>query len=91
MEQLTAFFLSLLELMEKELALFKLMTARTFKGLGWFAMGVFLLGTGFLLLAWTCFTAVSSLLGPAGAGLLTSVLILAGGGTFLWIGKKNLK
>jgi len=91
MEQITAFFLSLLDILEKELALFKLTSARAFKGLGWFAMGVFLLGIGLLFLAWTCFTAVSALLGPVGAGLLTSVLILAGGGTFLWIGKKNLK
>ena len=91
MEQITAYVLSLLEIAEKELKLFKLMASRTLLSMGWFAMGVFLLGVGLIFLAWTCFTAVSALVGPVWAGLAASVLLLLGGGVFLWLGKKNLK
>ena len=91
MEQITAYILSILEIAEKELKLFKIMAAKTVLSMGWFGMGVFLLGAGLIFLAWTCFTAISLLIGPAWAGLAASVLLLLGGGLFLWIGKKNLK
>jgi hypothetical protein len=91
MEQITAYILNLLEIIEKELKLLKHMTAKTLFSIGWFGMGVFLLGVGLIFLAWTCFTAVAMLVGPAWAGLAASVLLLLGGGVFLWIGKKNLK
>lgn len=91
MDQITAYLLALLETAEKELGLFKLAIARTFMGLGWFAVGVTLLGAGFLLLSWTCFTALASVIGSVGAGLVVSLIILIGGGAFLWIGQKNLK
>jgi len=91
MEQITAYFLSLLEIIEKELKLFRLLAAKTFVGLCLFAMGVFLIGAGFILLAWSCFTAISMLIGPALAGLSTSALILLGGGAMLWIARNNLK
>ena len=91
MEQFTAYFLSLLEVLEKEIALFKQSTARAFGGLCFLAVGVFLLGAGFLLLAWTCFTALSLAIGAVWAGLAVTVLLVLGGGLFLWISKKNLK
>ncbi|MCL1849691.1 MAG: hypothetical protein FWF83_08530 [Clostridiales bacterium] len=91
MEQLTAYVLSMIELIEKELQLFKILSVKTFKGLGLFAVGVFLAGAGILMLAWTCFHAVIALVGPVTAGLATSVLILTGGGALLWMSKKCLK
>ena len=91
MEQITAYILSLLEIIENELKLLKHMTAKTFLSLGLFGMGVFLLGVGLMALAWTCFTAVAMLIGPAWAGLSAAVLLFIGGGVFLWTGKKNLK
>ena len=91
MEQITAYFLSILEIMEKELALFKLTAARAIKGLGWFSMGILLLIIGVLFLAWTCFTLVSQLIGPVAAGFSASALILAGGVVSLWMSRKNLK
>ena len=90
MEPITAYFLNLLEVVEKELALFKAAAAKTVFGLGAFIAGLFLLGVGFLLFVWTCFTALSLLFGPVWAGLAASVLILLVGGIFLWISKKNL-
>lgn len=91
MEQITAYLLNALEIIEKELALLKRLAAKTFIGLGWFATGVFVLAIGFLLLVWTCFTAVSILFGPVAAGLLASALLLLGGGIFLWLSRKSLK
>ena len=91
MEQLTAYFLSLLEVLETEATLFKRSAARAFGAMCFLAMGVTLLGVGFLLLAWTCFTVVSHAVGAIWAGLSASALILCGGGVFLWISKKNLK
>ncbi|MCL2165891.1 MAG: hypothetical protein FWH49_01165 [Clostridiales bacterium] len=90
-EKITAYFLTILEIAEKELALLKLHTAKTVKGLGWFLMALILLVAGLLLLAWTCFTAVSLLIGPVAAGLTASVVAIAGGVVFLWISRKNLK
>ena len=91
MEQLTEYLLALLDVLEKEAKLLKKTAAKAFMGLCFLAMGVFLLGMGFLLFAWTCFTAVSMALGAVGAGLLVSVLILLGGGIVLWLSKKYLK
>ena len=91
MEQITAYFLSLLEIAENELKLLKHMAAKTLLSISCFGMGVFLLGAGLIFLAWTCFTAVSLLIGPTWAGLAASGLLLLGGGVFLWTGKKNLK
>ena len=91
MEQITAYLLNILELLEKELQLFKRLSIKTFRGMGWFAMGVLLSGVGLMVLAWTCFHAIISLLGPVVAGLVASILILSGGGVFLWISKQNLK
>ena len=91
MEEITAYFLSLLEIIEKEGKLLKLIAVRTGKGLSWFAVGVLLLGIGILLLAWSLFTAVSLMIGSVAARLAASVLILAGGGIFLWLGKTNFK
>ena len=91
MEPITAYFLSLLEIIEKELKLFRAITVKTMTGLGWFIMGTFLAGMGFFLLVRACFTALSMLLGPALAGLLAAALSLSGGGIFLWIGKRSLK
>ena len=91
MEQITAYLLNILELLEKELQLFKRLSIKTFQGLGLFGMGVFLTGIGLLVLAWTCFQAIIALLGPVAAGLGASILILGGGGAFLWSGKRNLK
>ncbi|MCL2120682.1 MAG: hypothetical protein FWH28_00345 [Clostridiales bacterium] len=90
-EKITAYFLTVLEIVEKELALFKLNAAKTIMGLGWFLMALLLLAAGLLLLAWTCFTAVSLLIGPVVAGLTASILVIAGGVVFLWISRKNLK
>ena len=91
MEQLTAYFLTLLEVLEKEAALFKKSTGKAFGGLCFLAMGVFLLGVGFLVFAWTCFTALAFVIGAVWAGLVVSALILVGGGFFLWISKTNLR
>jgi len=89
MEQLTAYFLSLLDVIEKELGLFGKSVSRAVLGLCLIATGAFLIGAGLLMLAWTCFTAVRGLIGPVWAGLLTAMLIFAGGGVCLWTGKKN--
>lgn len=91
MEQITAYILSLLEIAEKELKLLKHISVKTVFGIGWLSMGVLLLGISLIVLAWTCFTALSLLIGPAWAGLAAASLLLLGGGLFLWIGKKNLK
>ena len=91
MEQLTEYFLTALEILEKEIKLFKLTAARTLLSLCCFVMAIFLIGVGIMLLAWTSFTAVSLLVGPVVAGLSAAVLVLAGGGVMLWIGKKSLK
>ena len=91
MEQITAYFLCALEIMEKELALCRLNVAKTWKGLVWFLAGVCLLGAGILFLARVLYAEISLLIGPLVAGLITAVLILTGGGIFLWLGKKNLK
>ncbi len=91
MEALTQYFLNLLEIMETELKLFKLSAAKVFKGIGWFGAGIMLLLIGFLVLAWTVFTAVSVLLGKVAAGLIAACLILLAGGVFLWQGSKSMK
>lgn len=91
MAEITAYFLNLLEILEKEWQLLRLTAAKTVKGLGWFGIGILLLTIGLLLLAWTCFTALAQIIGPVGAGLATSLLILAVGGIFLWMGSKSLK
>ena len=91
MEQITAYFLTILEIIEKEIRLFKLTAAKTLISLSCFAVAIFLVGAGILLLAWTCFTAISTLIGPVTAGLVSALLILAGGGIMLWIGKRNLR
>ena len=90
MEQITAYILSLLEVIEKELTLLKLLTVRTFKGLSCIAVSLFLFGAGFLLLTWTCFQAISALLGVVAAGFIASLMLIGGGGLFLWISKRNL-
>jgi len=89
MEQITAYFLSLIEVIEKELSLFGKNASRAALALCMIATGAFLVGMGLLMLAWTCFTALKALLGPAWAGLVATVLIFAGGGVCFWIGKKN--
>ena len=91
MEPITAYFLSLLEIIEKELKLFRAVTIKSLTGFGWVFLGTFLVGMGFVLLVRACFTAISMLLGPALAGLVAAVLSLSGGGVFLWIGKRSLK
>jgi uncharacterized membrane protein YqjE len=91
MEQLTEYILGFLEVAEKELKLFKALTTRTLKGLGWFFMGVSLLGIGLLVVAWTCYRAISDTVGAVPAGAASAVLILVGGGVFLWMSKKSLK
>jgi len=91
MEQITAYFLSLLEIIEKECKLFQLMAAKTFLSLCLYAMGVFLLGVGVLGLAWAFYSEIAALRGPVLAALSASALILLGGGAFLWIAKKKLK
>jgi len=89
MEQITAYFLSFLEVMEKELSLFGKSVSRTVLGLCMIATGAFLVGMGILTLAWTCFTAVKAFAGPVGAGLVATAFIFACGGACFWIGKKN--
>ena len=91
MERITAYFLSLLEVIEKELGLLKKTAARTMLGLCLIAMGVFLLGVGLLALIWTCFMVMTELIGVVGAGLLSSVMILLIGGVFLWASTRSLK
>ena len=91
MERITAYFLSLLEVIEKELLLLKRLAAKTVLGLCLIAMGVFLLGVGLMALIWTCFMAMSGLIGPVGAGLLSSVMVLLAGGVFLWASQRSLK
>jgi len=91
MEELTKLFLNFLEIMEAELKLFRLNTAKTLKGIGWVGMGIFLLGIGFLFFAWTIFQGLTILIGKVGAGLLTSLFILMVGGIFIWRGGKTLK
>ena len=91
MEPITAYILNLLEIIEKELKLLRIAATKTLASLGCIVIGLFLMWAGLLLLAWTFFTALSSLLGPVLAGLSTSVLILLGGGVFLWISRKNLR
>ena len=91
MEQITEYFLSLLETVEKEGRLLKLAVSKTFLAIGFFAAGVMLLAVGLLVLAWTCFTALSGLIGPIGAGFAATAMLLAGGGILLWSGKKSLK
>ncbi len=91
MAEITAYFLNLLEILEKEWQLLRLTASKTIKGLGWFGIGILMLAIGLLLLAWTCFTALAQAIGPVGAGLATSLLILAAGGAFLWMGSKSLK
>lgn len=91
MEEITRYILNMLEIMEAELKLIRIGMAKTAKGISWFGMGVFLLGMGLILLAWTIFTGLTLLIGKVGAGLVTSVLILLLGGAFLWKGSKTLK
>ncbi|HCP15664.1 MAG TPA: hypothetical protein DIT32_07945 [Peptococcaceae bacterium] len=91
MEEITKYILNMLEIMETELKLIRLGMAKTAKGISWFGMGVFLLGMGLILLAWTAFTGLSMLIGKVGAGFATSLLILLLGGVFLWQGSKTLK
>jgi len=91
MERITAYFLSFLEVMEKELALLKRLAAGTVLGLCLISVGVSLLGIGFVVLVWTCYMAMSALIGPIGAGLISSMMILFGGGVFLWASKRSLK
>lgn len=91
MDELTKYFLNLLEVAETELKLARLNLGKVFKGISWFGMGVFLLGIGAIVLGWTLFQALTMLLGPVLAGLLTAVFILLMGGVFLWQGKNNMK
>ena len=91
MDQLTAYLLNLLEVVEKELQLFRLIAGKTFMGISLFAAGALLLGVGLLLLGWTLFTALCILAGPVWAGLASAAFILAGGGVLLWSGAKALK
>jgi len=91
MDDLTAYFLSLLEVIEKEAKLFRLMAAKTIMGISMFVAGTTLVVIGILVFAYTCFTILTILIGKVGAGLLTSGLILLGGGVFLWKGTKSFK
>jgi hypothetical protein len=91
MEEITKYFLNVLEILEAELKLFKLNTAKVFKAVSFFGMGVFLLGMGVLFLAWTLFKWLVLIFGPVPAGLITSLFILLLGGMFIWQGKKSLK
>ena len=88
MEELTAYFLKLLEVLEKEFAFLKQSLGKAAGGLGMVTVGFLLVAIGLLLLAWTCFTALSQWIGRVPAGLITSLLILGGGALLLQRGGK---
>ena len=91
MEEFTTYFLKLLEIIEKELNLLKIMASRTVLALCAFGAGVLLIGATILILAWVCFTALSILLGPVLAGLSAAGVSLLGGGILLWTGSRLIK
>ena len=91
MEEITAYILNLLAIIEKELRLLRIMMGRTVLSLFAIGVGVLLVGVAIGILAWTCFTALASVYGPVVAGLVAMALTLLGGGALLWIGTKNLR
>ena len=91
MEQITAYFLTALEVLEKEFKLLKQNAAKAYTGLCCIAVAIFLVGAAILILAWACYTAFSLLIGPVLAGLAAAGLLLTGGGVMLWIGNRSLR
>jgi hypothetical protein len=91
MEDISAYILSLLSVLEKELALLRLSAGRTVQGIKWSILGALLLMVGVLVLAHTCFVALSQMTGPVIAGFISAGLIFLGGGSFLWLGGRYLK
>lgn len=91
MEDITAYILSLLSVLEKELALLRLSVGKTAKGIKWSIFGALLMTIGVLVLAHTCFVALERMTGPVIAGFIAAGLIFLGGGSFLWLGGRNLK
>ena len=91
MEDITAYFLNLLSVIEKELALLRAMTGKTFTHLCAIGAGIFLIAAAIGVLAWTCYTGLAILIGPVLAGLVSSLLTFLGGGLLVWSGNKGLK